>query len=355
MSDKGPQILVVEDNYVMAKMVCDLVLDCGFGIAGAVGRVDSGERFLSENKVDGAIVDIDLSGNPSFPICEALARRKIPFFFLTAFERAAIPDVFRGTRLLTKPVEIQDFRSALTSLAPDRPLALDRYSRSSPPAMARGNLLLEQIGEVAWEAISPRLVRVCLERNALLEEQGRVSSYVHLPASGLLSVEARADGRLIEVASIGREGMVGASALLGGLPAVNDVSVRWPGEAWQIDVALFHQLLPSHADLREAVFASINKMIGEISRTLVMVGHATVDQRLARWLWTASDRTGSDRLRVTHEALARALGVRRPSITVALHALESEGAIKSMRGLVRIVGREHLLRLSEFSRGTAPL
>src|SRR5215216_1730757 len=86
-----PKILVVEDNYLTARAVCDTVEACGYMVAGSVARVESGLDFLAAGDLDGAVVDIDLDGTMSFPLCAELRRRGVPFLFLTDYTRSIIP------------------------------------------------------------------------------------------------------------------------------------------------------------------------------------------------------------------------------------------------------------------------
>ena len=59
-------------------------------------HVDTGVQFIRDNPVDGAVVDIDLNGTASFPICEQLQKRDIPFVFLTGYDRPyPVPQEFR--------------------------------------------------------------------------------------------------------------------------------------------------------------------------------------------------------------------------------------------------------------------
>src|SRR5262245_10446053 len=102
MPDHGlskPNILVVEDNYLIAEAVGDLLRECGCDVAGSVGQVERGMQFLAERTVDGAVVDINLNGARSFPICAELQRRNVPFFFLTGLSSSMVlPPAFRAAR-----------------------------------------------------------------------------------------------------------------------------------------------------------------------------------------------------------------------------------------------------------------
>src|SRR5258708_26242323 len=109
-----PKILVIEDNCLVADALCDLVRDCGCDVAAAVGHVEHGVQFLADRTVDGAVVDINLHGSLSFSICDELQRRNVPFFFLTGHVgRTSIPAEFRDAKLLTKPLDVHQFKSAL--------------------------------------------------------------------------------------------------------------------------------------------------------------------------------------------------------------------------------------------------
>lgn len=334
-----PQILVVEDNYLMAKTVCELVRDCGFGVAGAVGGVEAGRRFLDANRVDGAIVDINLDGTPSFEICDELSRREVPFFFLTGYERSIIPDVFRQTRLLTKPVEMREFRAALTTLAPNRPLAPERRPQDYSE---RGSRLLERLDAETWARLAPHLERVVVDAPAVLETHGQRAAFSYFPIDGLCTVFAHAHGRRIAVALIGNDSAVGLPAVLSGQPAAGETVVQMPMKAWRIRSETLTDLVGELPELRRIVLEYVTDLFRQIGETAVAVGHASVEQRVAWWLLTMVERTGVERIELTHEAMGQAFAVRRAGITIALHHLEAAGAIKSMRKLVRILDIEKL-------------
>jgi CRP-like cAMP-binding protein len=69
--------------------------------------------------------------------------------------------------------------------------------------------------------------------------------------------------------------------------------------------------------------------------------------RLARWLLMAQDRIGEDTLRLTHEFLSLMLGVRRPGVTEALHALREKGLIAYGRGQITVKNRKDWSGLQE--------
>ena len=81
-----PRILIAEDNYLMATEVEEFVRGCGYAVAGAAPSVERGLALIAEGAPDGALLDIDLAGTPSFPMCRALIAKGVPFLFLTRLQ-----------------------------------------------------------------------------------------------------------------------------------------------------------------------------------------------------------------------------------------------------------------------------
>jgi len=327
---------VVEDSYLAAAAVCDMVVKCGYDVAGTVGRVETGVEFVRQHPVDGAVVDIDLHGTSSFPICEQLKKRAIPFFFLTGYDKLyPIPEEFRAAPWLRKPVDDREFGIALAGLA--RPAATER---------GRANVILERLTAGDWLALEPHLERVSLRAGEILVPANGAATHVHFPITALVSVSARsARGKAVEVALIGRDGMVGTGPILGKLqsPGLESV-VHVAGTAWRIAVDDLAPLMQSRPGLRGALLEAVHDFLSQMSDSAVTIGSATIEQRLARRLLTASLRLGNRRLALTHEALARLLAVRRSGITVALHMLEARHVIRSRRNLVEILDYKGLAR-----------
>jgi|tagenome__1003787_1003787.scaffolds.fasta_scaffold20735027_2 CRP-like cAMP-binding protein len=332
-----PKILVVEDSYTTAMTVCDMVVRHGCDVAGMVGELDKGMAFVRDHALDGAVIDIDLSGTASFPICEQLKKRDIPFVFLTGYVgRYQVPEEFRSAPWLPKPVDDRELGAALAGL----------LSRPDVAPGGRGNLILERLRHEDWSALQLHLEQVTLSAGEVLNAAGDVVRHVHFPTAGLVSVFARnGRGKAVEVALVGREGATGMAPILGkthgaGLESV----VHAPGTAWRVAAGDLIPLLADRPGLRAELLGAVHAFIGEMSDNAVSMGSGTIEQRLARRLLMASLRLGNRELALTHEALARLLAVRRSGITVALHMLESRHVIRSRRNLVEILDYEGLAR-----------
>jgi DNA-binding response OmpR family regulator len=113
----GSKILVVEDNYLLAQVICDFVAECGFEPIGPASGLDTGLVYAREASLEGAILDINLDGRFCFPICHVLVQRGIPFCFLTGYSHLSmIPQQFRGAPLVSKPFEPDEMRNVIEAM-----------------------------------------------------------------------------------------------------------------------------------------------------------------------------------------------------------------------------------------------
>jgi CheY-like chemotaxis protein len=104
---KGLTILVVEDTLLVAEVISDGLASYGCEIVGPVSRLDRALALAREASLDGAVLDINLAGQTSLPVAEALTRRDIPFLFITGYDtESALPPEYRRTPHLPKPFHI---------------------------------------------------------------------------------------------------------------------------------------------------------------------------------------------------------------------------------------------------------
>jgi DNA-binding response OmpR family regulator len=103
----GLKVLVVEDSYLIAEHVSDLLTQHGAEVVGPVGRLGPGLKLVEEGTpVDGALLDVNLDGEFCFPIATALMRRSVPFAFLTGYDDGdIIPRDFAAAPRFGKPLD----------------------------------------------------------------------------------------------------------------------------------------------------------------------------------------------------------------------------------------------------------
>ncbi len=116
----GLRVLIVEDMWIVAEDLAMELTDLGCRVAGPAGRVEHGLALAAAEQLDGAILDINLGTENSFPIARALQERGVPFAFLTGYDLPeAFPPELSDAPRLQKPVSLNELATALASFAAD--------------------------------------------------------------------------------------------------------------------------------------------------------------------------------------------------------------------------------------------
>lgn len=204
------------------------------------------------------------------------------------------------------------------------------------------NLLLAGLGPGHYAALTAASELVRLERGATLIAPNVLPEAVFFPQDCVASLVGATVGGMVEVATIGREGMVGLPILLGGEPMPSRTFVQVPGVARRIQVAAFRRLIADDAALRERLLRYVQALFAQVSQSVACNRLHSLEERCARWLLMTHDRVGRDEFSLTHEFLAEMLGVRRPSVSIAARTLQDAGGIRYRRGRVAILNRRRL-------------
>ncbi|WP_445501144.1 response regulator [Microvirga sp. G4-2] len=109
----GLRILVVEDEAAISLLLEDMLLDFGCEVIGPAARLSAALDAVAREQVDLAILDVNVAGEPIYPVAEALAERSIPFVFSTGYGSAGIRDAFRDRPVLQKPFAQHDLKQKL--------------------------------------------------------------------------------------------------------------------------------------------------------------------------------------------------------------------------------------------------
>lgn len=331
-----PNILVVEDNFLIATEVCDIVRNSGFDVVGPAARPAKGLALLGERSVDGAIVDVDLDGTPSFRICEELERRHVPFVFLTGYERNVIPPAFCRAPVLSKPAQALEIGAALRGfgLPTEKPVATRPAPRES-----FGNRLLDSLDREDRALLDPFLEPVQLAKGQILQTPGETASHVWFLIDGVAAVVAEAGENRADVAMIGPEGLAGLTTVLDSGTTAHGIVVRFGGRALRIPMRTLMPLLVQSRRLHGRLLRYANDFMAELAFNALTAARASVRARVAHWLLMTADRLDGKEIEITHDMLATALAVRRAGVTVSLHWLEGAHALRSDRRRVQILDR----------------
>jgi CRP-like cAMP-binding protein len=191
------------------------------------------------------------------------------------------------------------------------------------------------------------LEQVRCQRGDVLIDADSSLDYVFFPDSGVISVVAvYANGDIIEMATIGREGCSGLQAIFGAKSSSVRLLVQIPGNATRLSRAAFTRAMDSMPAFKSLMFAYVQAFLEQVLVSGACNGAHSLKERLARWLLMMRDRTDGDTLLITQDLLAEMLGAHRPSITHAARELELAGLIERGRRQVTILDREGLKRAS---------
>jgi CRP-like cAMP-binding protein len=208
------------------------------------------------------------------------------------------------------------------------------------------NHLLKQLSSEDLELLAPLLQQVDLQQGETLFEPFHEIPYVYFFEGGLSSeVAVNADGQRIEVGCIGFEGFSGVPLVLGVGSSPHRSFMQAGATALRIGSADLGRAMAAIPTLSSLLLRFAHVFMCQIASTALADGRYKVEQRLARWLLMSQDRLGEE-LPLTHDFLGLMLGVRRPSVTDALHILEGEHAINAERGMIRIRDRSRLESLA---------
>lgn len=192
-----------------------------------------------------------------------------------------------------------------------------------------------------------RLLSLCetvdLVRDEALSTVGCATRFAYFPTAGAISLVVPIDHHeAIEVAMVGSEGMLGVQLMV---DAANDAMagvVAIPGSAWRIGAADLQRELLASAPLQRNLARYLRVLSNQLATSAGCLHFHQIGPRLARWLLMSQDRAHHNQFHVTHEFLARMLGVRRVGITVAASALQRGGLVGYHRGEVQILDRAGL-------------
>ena len=218
---------------------------------------------------------------------------------------------------------------------------------SPPPPSAQaleGNRLLALLEPETRRRILPALKLISLEMSHTLYQPDRVITHIYFPLTAVTSVLSEMDdGTTVEVATIGREGMVGLSVFLGDETAFLRTITQIPGTALSMGRDDFLQVVEDKkSGLQPILLRYTQALFSQLAQQSACNRSHNIEERCARWILMTQDRVGHDEFPLTQEFLAYMLGARRASVTIAAGILARAGLIRYTRGKIHVVDRARL-------------
>lgn len=210
--------------------------------------------------------------------------------------------------------------------------------------IARQNQLLNGLSQEALsELLEDLRLRTMRVRDSIVR-RGEVIEEVYFPLSCVLSTVAEgATGQVVEVATVGNEGMAGVAIFLGvDSTSTLETFVQVPGAALWMRAREFRVHLQKHPALVQILGRYTQALLTQISQSLACNRMHAAEERCARWLLMSHDRVHRDEFELTQEFLGQMLGVRRGTVSEVAATLQGAGIIRYARGIVTIVDRAAL-------------
>ncbi len=210
-------------------------------------------------------------------------------------------------------------------------------------SLLRQNRVLASLADRTLDQLAPHLETVPLVPRNVLCEAGERLEFVHFPLAGVVCLMASLREGIAETAAVGAEGFIGLECALGGDSALSRALVQLPGSAVRMPLEALRALAARHEDVRHVLLRYVRFFVIQALQSVACNSLHSVDERCAKWLLTAHDRSGlAQSFPLTQEFLAEMLGVHRPSVTIAARTLQRAGLIRYSRGIIVITDREGL-------------
>ncbi len=203
------------------------------------------------------------------------------------------------------------------------------------------NNLLKRLRDADYAMLADDLDRCILGEDALIYNPGDDVEVVHFPCGpSLVSyLVASEDGRDVETALVGREGAVGGIVSQGYLPAYSRIVVKFGGPFVRLPIGKLEAAKLKSAGLRDVFARYADCLLAQIFQSTACNAIHSIEQRTAKWIISAMDRTGSDVVPLTHEQLAGMLGVGRSYASRVIQTFKADGILETRRGAIVVRNR----------------
>lgn len=203
--------------------------------------------------------------------------------------------------------------------------------------------------------LEPLLETVSLRTDQVLVAPNQPIEHVYFLRSGLATIACLGAGRHTSVALVGPETFTGHCLMLGRERSMRRTIVQIGGAAYRIRALDLKRLADQEPALRLALLNCVDDLMQQFAEAAFANAQLTVEARLARLLLMASDRLGGNDLKLTHDRIALMLGCRRAGVTMSIHILEGEHAIRATRAHICLLDRAKLREIAGSSYTTGPL
>lgn len=210
------------------------------------------------------------------------------------------------------------------------------------------NNLLAHLRPGDLALIAPHLTRIHAPTEAILYDHGQNVGVVYFPCGPTLVsfVISTEDGGAIETMLVGREGAVGGIVSQGQLPAYSKIMVQFGGDFLTLPLPVLERAKSASKSLDNLFARYADCTMAQIFQSTACNAAHSIEQRMAKWILAALDRTGENAVPLTQERLSAMLGVGRSYISRVIGRFKAEKILSVKRGVLTVLDRERLGRKS---------
>jgi CRP-like cAMP-binding protein len=202
----------------------------------------------------------------------------------------------------------------------------------------RGNRLLARLPGHVLERLLPAADLIDFSIRAVVSRPGEVPAPLYFPLGGVASIMTGDEsGAAIEVATVGREGMLGVTTLFGAGALPFEVMWQIPGRAVRLEIEIVRPLLATEPVFADVAARYLGALLAQAGQNAGCNRMHTIEQRAAKWLLLSRDRTEAESFPLTQEFFAIMLGVTRPKLSLVQSAFQRAGLISYGRGVITIL------------------
>ena len=212
-----------------------------------------------------------------------------------------------------------------------------------PDFIPTRNNILKRLSPSESSRLNPLLEDVPLTFKEILYEQDEPVDYVYFVETGVVSlITVLEDGDVVETGTVGNEGLVGLTALLGTELSTDRTIVQAEGRAKRMRASALKEEFDRGSPIVRLILRYTEGVLKMVSQTAACNRMHPVEERMSRWLLMTVDRVGDNSVTLTQEFMAQMLGVRRPAVNIAGSTLQKAGLIRYSRGRITVLDRKGL-------------
>lgn len=212
--------------------------------------------------------------------------------------------------------------------------------------MLEGSNLLAALRAKDRDLLAPLASECYFAAGETIYEPGALVRHAYFPRDAALAVflVQMEDGEVVETTMVGKEGALGGIVSQGRIPAFARSCVMHAGSFYRIASADFEQAKEQSSHIRQLFARYADCMVAQIFQAVACNASHSIEQRAAKWLCAALDRTGEDEIAMTQEQLASMMGIGRSYASRVVQRFKADGLVRTRRGGLNILDQPGLRR-----------